>query len=752
MSIMKTSATTRVSVLSFVLILLAGLFSAAPSVAQSAMTELGDDFIFFFDGPNVLIPEATAQVVADPLNPTSGNRVHKYSYGNWSENGYRFSRTDGIDMTANVGMSGGEGDTLYLKLLVDPANAGQGGVSLTFFDKTDDSPSNDGSADLMHRLQWPIPEALRDGQWHDLAIPLPPMTTAGLDAAKAGNDINGNPLATPLDENAANWVYGGAWSVGSFGVWAPGDCNGAACFQEFQWDGVYSLTVFFDNNSGGGPIYLDDVYIGGPGTDVSAATAAPSAMGGVTFAANGAKNTISWTHDEAFGGYNVYASEHPITSAEILDGSAKVIKSVAFNATAFEADHSVELAHPSLGGSPVYYAVTSKSFFGVENPDVSASSGSISNTDLPVSPYIYVLTEDEANTIFNNVAGYILSDDGFPDNPPFVIDPSHWSGGDSPAPAEASDLSATVKVAVDEFGFLYAYGEVTDDVAGFPGVNADGGGTWNFDSFEIFLGNYDVRDVTGGGLLNGSPHGAYGRGAEADFQIRMAVEADEAGQILGIGIWSHADPGGATGSTASGPVQGAGGVAGPLMDGSGATVGYKFLVAIPLESILDPTADQPFSIPSADELKVMPFNMGMNDKDAGGGREHQVHWSLRAGPSAWSNPSAWQTAAVVGRGLATDVEDGADALPYEFALDQNYPNPFNPSTNIEFSLRSASNVRLEVFNVLGQRVATLVNGSTLPAGAHSVTFDASELTSGMYIYRLQAGSNFSQTRTMMLLK
>ncbi len=154
---MKTSATTRVSVLSFVLILLAGLFSAAPSVAQSAMTELGDDFIFFFDGPNVLIPEATAQVVADPLNPTSGNRVHKYSYGNWSENGYRFSRTDGIDMTANVGMSGGEGDTLYLKLLVDPANAGQGGVSLTFFDKTDDSPSNDVSADLMHRMQWTIP-------------------------------------------------------------------------------------------------------------------------------------------------------------------------------------------------------------------------------------------------------------------------------------------------------------------------------------------------------------------------------------------------------------------------------------------------------------------------------------------------------------------------------------------------------------------------------------------------------------------
>jgi len=744
---MNTSATTRFGFMS-VLMLLAASFVVAPTHAQSGLTELGDDFIFFFDGPNVLIPEATAPIVNDPLDPTSGNRVHKYDYGNWSENGYRFSRAAGLDMTQNVGMSAGEGDTLYLKLLVDPANAGQPGVFLTMFDKTDDNPSNDGSADLMMRLHWPIPEALRNGQWHDLAIPLPPMTTAGLAAAKEGNDIDGNPLATTLDENAALWTYGGAWSVGGFGVWGPGECNGAACFEEFEWDAVYSLTVFFDNNTGGGPIFLDDVYIGGPGTDVSAATAAPDAMGAVTVAADGSANKVSWTHNEAFGGYNVYASESPITSADILDGGASLLGSVAFNATDFSLTHELEMPFNTLAGDPLYYAVTSKSFFGVENADVSASAGEVANTDLPIAPYISILTDDEANTIFDNVAGGTLSDAGFPDTPPFLIEPSHWRDGDSPAPTgdgAAADISAMAKVAIDEFGFMYVYAEVADDVAGFPGANADGAGTWNFDSFEIFLGNYDVRDV-GGSILNGSPHSQYGRGTEADFQLRMAVEADEAGNVLGIGIWAHADPAGATGSTAVGPVQGAGGVA------EATATGYRFLVAIPLESVYDPSADQPLSLPASNELKVIPFNLALNDKDAGGGREAQVNWSLNASAGAWNNPSKWQPTAIVGRSLLTDTEDVETALPIDFALEQNYPNPFNPSTNIEFSIPQATPVQLDVFNVLGQRVATLVNGQTMTAGTHSVAFDASQLTSGMYIYRLQAGSEFSQTRTMMLLK
>ncbi|MDX9856182.1 MAG: T9SS type A sorting domain-containing protein [candidate division Zixibacteria bacterium] len=90
------------------------------------------------------------------------------------------------------------------------------------------------------------------------------------------------------------------------------------------------------------------------------------------------------------------------------------------------------------------------------------------------------------------------------------------------------------------------------------------------------------------------------------------------------------------------------------------------------------------------------------------------------------------------------------SLPTSFALAQNYPNPFNPSTEISFSLPNASDVRLEVFNVLGQSVAILVDGR-VEAGTHSVRWDASNSASGVYLYRIQAGE-FTDTRKMMLLK
>ena len=90
------------------------------------------------------------------------------------------------------------------------------------------------------------------------------------------------------------------------------------------------------------------------------------------------------------------------------------------------------------------------------------------------------------------------------------------------------------------------------------------------------------------------------------------------------------------------------------------------------------------------------------------------------------------------------------ALPDGFALGQNYPNPFNPTTNITFSLGKVSNVELSVFNVLGQKVETLVN-QRMPAGAYNVTWDAANVTSGLYFYIMKAG-NITVTRKMMVIK
>ncbi|MBU0983807.1 MAG: T9SS type A sorting domain-containing protein [candidate division Zixibacteria bacterium] len=96
-------------------------------------------------------------------------------------------------------------------------------------------------------------------------------------------------------------------------------------------------------------------------------------------------------------------------------------------------------------------------------------------------------------------------------------------------------------------------------------------------------------------------------------------------------------------------------------------------------------------------------------------------------------------------------ENTMDLMPTVFALNQNYPNPFNPTTEISFSLPEASTVRLEVYNVAGQRVATLVSSEKYSAGNHTVTWDANGTASGVYFYRLEAG-NFTDSRKMILLK
>jgi hypothetical protein len=89
--------------------------------------------------------------------------------------------------------------------------------------------------------------------------------------------------------------------------------------------------------------------------------------------------------------------------------------------------------------------------------------------------------------------------------------------------------------------------------------------------------------------------------------------------------------------------------------------------------------------------------------------------------------------------------------PLVYSLAQNYPNPFNPSTQIEFSLPKQSSVTLKVYNILGQEVATLLGNTTMTGGTHSVMFNARGLASGMYFYRLQAGS-FTDVKKMLLLK
>ena len=89
-------------------------------------------------------------------------------------------------------------------------------------------------------------------------------------------------------------------------------------------------------------------------------------------------------------------------------------------------------------------------------------------------------------------------------------------------------------------------------------------------------------------------------------------------------------------------------------------------------------------------------------------------------------------------------------IPDGFSLSQNYPNPFNPVTEINFSLPIPSNVKLEVFNIKGQKVTTLVN-QNLEVGTHKVKWDGSNVATGIYFYKIQAG-DFTCAKKMLLLK
>ncbi len=102
--------------------------------------------------------------------------------------------------------------------------------------------------------------------------------------------------------------------------------------------------------------------------------------------------------------------------------------------------------------------------------------------------------------------------------------------------------------------------------------------------------------------------------------------------------------------------------------------------------------------------------------------------------------------------VPTVVNNPADAgkLPRSYELEQNYPNPFNPSTTIRYDLPARSHVRIDVFNILGQRVATLIN-SEQDAGTHEVLFNGSYFASGVYFYKLSSGS-FTKVNKMIMLK
>ena len=131
--------------------------------------------------------------------------------------------------------------------------------------------------------------------------------------------------------------------------------------------------------------------------------------------------------------------------------------------------------------------------------------------------------------------------------------------------------------------------------------------------------------------------------------------------------------------------------------------------------------------------------------------ELELH-SCTDNPSQWAN--IWEVE-IWGREGVNSVEDEEvaeiETLPSEFGISQNYPNPFNPTTNVRVMMMNHGSAKLDVYNLLGERVLSVID-QELSAGVHEFSIDGSRLASGMYIYQLIIDNQFSHVKRMNLIK
>lgn len=499
--------------------------------------------------------------------------------------------------------------------------------------------------------------------------------------------------------------------------------------KEFAIEETYeNMQIGFEVNYAPGNIYIDNVVFTRVQDVVPAAPV-------VSLSTDAGVVTISVT-DNGAASYDVFFAD---TAFAAITGGTLV--GTIDPAKGFSTTHSTKAPHPDLATNfDAHYGVVARSEKGTAS-DMTAES---INTGMTVAEnYIVELSEAAVEAVSGALESGVVPDGSalaafFPaEYKPFVIDTNSIRVEGDGAPTN-EDLSAKFWVGFETFtggDLLVIYAEIMDDIIRPADNAANGGGGWNFDSWEGGIGSYVPTSI-----ITGSDHDAFEAGDEPDYQLRA-------------GFMTNADP----------YIHGWDGDAGSVgfnqLIGNSATIGdssqagmYRLLTVI---STIEFSGVNPeskdFDFPTGANVTTIPFQLAVNDNDDSG-RDAQRAWSSKSTSQWWNTPSDWEVVALVGAdAIPTSNEEEFAATPARFSLEQNYPNPFNPSTNIQFNLPASSEVTLEVFNMLGQKVATILNGEKLNAGSHTQKFDASSLASGMYVYRISA-ANFVQSRKMMLIK
>lgn len=447
-------------------------------------------------------------------------------------------------------------------------------------------------------------------------------------------------------------------------------------------------------------VYITDIWTGNPDFDVIA----PLAATNVSAVAGTYSNVVTWTDVPGESGekYDVYYSKEPITDVTLPSVGAVALDVFENNQVA---EHLL-IAPATDQPVTYYYAVVCKDAAGNISP-VSASSAAVTNTakgivTVSINPPTSTFAADGNMQEWQSIAPIRMSPT---DGTAFPAPNSLFSG--------AADLSVKAYLAVDQT-YLYVAFDIDDDVVSTDVSTND----YENDCPDLFIGLYNLR---------GKPHNNYMRGATPDYHLRFSknkVRNDGGGMAKGDSIllpgadyfWGEKFP-----------------------------TGYVIEARISLQDLAQRGPDTKFN--PVEGFKI-PLDFSINDAD-GKKREGILCYSPNNNDLSYSTPTRWMYTWLGNRWDPVGVDE-QPVTANTYNLLQNYPNPFNPSTQITYSLKQPGFVTIKVYDMLGRQVANLVSENQ-EAGTHTVNFNASGLSSGMYIYKIDAGS-FNSVKKMMLLK